>query len=393
MPRVRTQRKSSPAPRASRAFKFLVAMFVVLAVVGVASVRFLQTTRGGVFLVDHGVESAYARVQTDVGIALKRSLEASGLRRSIRVHDAGTPARWDIPCDESTDLLLVNVALTGAVRQAGARVRRAEETDGGLTLVFDVGTDTRDTHKITIRRLAPRVAAEALRAAPPLPRVAIVIDDFGYAKGGVPREILDLRMPLTISILPELRASQAVYAEARRAHRCVLLHLPMEPAEPAREDFDVVGAAMSDAEIRSLVGQYMESLPGVDGVNNHQGSLATTDRRVMGVVCDALEPYGVFFLDSLTSPKSVAYTTAKAAGMRAVSNSLFLDDATDRREDVEDRIRELIGLAKAHGSAIGIGHPHPWTLEALRASADAFERGGVELVTVCELVEGPRETP
>ncbi len=402
MPRTRSKRKrpSATAP-ASRAFKGLVAVLAILAVVGVASVRFLQTTRGGVFLVDHGVESAYPRIQTDIGIALKHSLEASGLRRRIRVHDAGgagKPVRWDIPCDESTDLLLVNVALTGAVRLAGARVRRAEQIDGGRTLVFNVGTNTRDTHRITIRRLAPHVAAEALRRAPPLPRVAIVIDDFGYTKGGVPAEIIALPMPLTVSILPELRASQAVYREARQAHRCVMLHLPMEPAEPAREDFEVVRTAMSDAEIRSLVGEYMESLPGVDGVNNHQGSLATTDARVMDAVCATLKPYGVFFLDSLTSPKSVAYNAAVAAGMRSASNSLFLDDATDRREDVEDRIRELIRLAKAHGSAIGIGHPHPWTLEALRESTGAFERAGVELVTVCELMDAspsatPQETP
>jgi polysaccharide deacetylase 2 family uncharacterized protein YibQ len=36
---------------------------------------------------------------------------------------------------------------------------------------------------------------------------------------------------------------------------------------------------MSDAEIVSLAGEYMESLAGVDGVNNHQGSRATTDVR------------------------------------------------------------------------------------------------------------------
>ncbi|HEX5132242.1 MAG TPA: divergent polysaccharide deacetylase family protein, partial [Candidatus Krumholzibacteria bacterium] len=113
------------------------------------------------------------------------------------------------------------------------------------------------------------------------------------------------------------------------------------------------------------------------------------DPRVMRAVCAALKPYGVFFLDSLTSPKSVAYTVAVESGLPAVSNTLFLDDATDRREDVEDRIHELVDRARRHGVAVGIGHPHPWTLEALSASIDFLDAANVELVTVCELVANP----
>ncbi len=398
MPRTRSKRKKSSASGTpSRAFKILIGLFVVVAVVGTATVRFLQTTRGGAFLVDHGVETAYPRVQSDIGIALKRALEASGLRKYIRVggdaahaHVANgehAAAIWDIPCDESTDLLLVNAALTEAVGHLGARVRHAEQIDHGRTLLFDVGTATRDTHRLTIRRLAPHVAAQALQSAPRLPRVAIVIDDFGYSAGGVPGEVIDLPMPLTVSILPELRFSQAVYTAARKRHRCVLLHLPMEATERYPEDIQPVTVQMSDAEIRSVVGEYIESLPRVDGVNNHQGSLATADTRVMRAVCAALKPYHVFFLDSLTSPKSVAYNVAVSEGMHAASNSLFLDDATEKSEVVEERIRELIRLAQKRGSAIGIGHPHPWTLEALRATADEFDRAGVELVTVCDLIE------
>jgi polysaccharide deacetylase 2 family uncharacterized protein YibQ len=49
-------------------------------------------------------------------------------------------------------------------------------------------------------------------------------------------------------------------------------------------------------------------------------------------------------------------------------------------------LRELVKMARIHGSAIGIGHPHPWTLEALRDNLEYLDTAGVELVTVCELV-------
>jgi uncharacterized protein len=122
------------------------------------------------------------------------------------------------------------------------------------------------------------------------------------------------------------------------------------------------------------------------------GSLATTDARVMRIVCKVLGDRHLFLLDSLTSPKSVAYNTAVSDGVPAASNSLFIDDSTERSEDVEARLRELMEIARVHGRAVGIGHPHPWTLEALRNSLDYLETSGVELVTVCDLVGKPVET-
>lgn len=375
--------------RAPRRVKFFVMLLVVLALGGGAAVRFLQTTRGGVFLVDRGIESALPRVEREIGITLKRSLEGVGLRRQLRVHKEADPAVWDIPCEDGTDLLLVNVALTEATRAVGGVVRSSEQTDGGHTLDFRVGTRTRSTHRLTIRRLAPEVIA-AQAKAPKTPKIVIVIDDLGYTGGGIAGEILDLDMPITVAILPELRHSKDVLARAKRRGRCVLLHLPLEANERYPEDLQPITIDMSDAEIVSLVGEYMESLPGVDGVNNHQGSRATADVRVMRAVCRALKDYGVFFLDSLTSPESVAYNVAVEAGFRAAKNTEFLDAATDRREDVDTRLRELVETARKRGYAIGIGHPHPWTFEALRDFPEFLLTTDVELVSLCDLIESEK---
>lgn len=386
----RTRNNSNRGERAPRRVKGVVGLLVILALAGLAGVKFLQTTRGAIFLVDHGVESALPRVQKEVGVTLKRSLVASGLRRHLRTQTGSGAIHWDLPCDERTDLLLINVALTEAARGIGAVVRTSEEIDNGRTLLFHVGTKTRDTHRLTIRRLAPDVLAK--QGPPPrTPRIAIVIDDLGYTDGGIAREMLELEMPVTISILPQLRHSADVLRLAKRSGRCVLLHLPMEAGKRYPEDLEPVTVDMSDAEIASLVGEYMESLPGVEGVNNHQGSRATADVRVMRAVCRALGDYDVFFLDSLTSPESVAYNVAIEAGLRAAANGGFIDDATDRRDDVETQLRALAETARKNGVAIGIGHPHPWTLEALRAFESYLLTTDIELVSLCDLIES--ETP
>src|SRR5262245_14389488 len=109
MPRRSGDSQDGRAPKRVRTF---VTLLVLLAVIGAGTTKFLKTTRGQVFLVDHGVESALPRVEQEIGATLKRSLEGLGLRRELRVRSESDPIHWDIPCDEDTDLLLINVALT-----------------------------------------------------------------------------------------------------------------------------------------------------------------------------------------------------------------------------------------------------------------------------------------
>jgi polysaccharide deacetylase 2 family uncharacterized protein YibQ len=288
-------------------------------------------------------------------------------------------------CDEKTDLLKVNLALTEAVQSAGLVVRRSEEFDKAHRLEFEVGTRTLDTHKVILHLASAQAIARAIPPREKLPSVAIVIDDFGYELGGTAREVIDLDIPLTVTILPTLSHSQDVFAYAKRKGRCILLHLPMESDRPEKLDIEQITVGMGDKEIANLVRTYIESLPEVDGVSNHQGSLATTDSRVMKAVMNELTGRNLLFLDSLTSPKSVAYNAAVESGLRAAKNTLFLDDATERRDDVAARLHELVAHARAHGSAVGIGHPHPWTLEAIRDNLDYLKDAGVKLVTVCDL--------
>src|SRR5262245_12002871 len=349
MPRRSQDSKNERVPKRVKGF---VAVLVVLAVAGGAAVKFLQTTRGAIFLSDHGIESVMPRVQREIGATLKRSLSASGLRKQLRAKPNTNPVEWDLPCDESTDLLMINVALTEATRKVGATVRNSEQTDNGRTLHFQVGTRSRETHHLTVRRVTRHVLASQARSN--APKVAIVIDDLGYTDGGIARDMVEMEMPVTVSILPKLRHSNEVLAMAKKYRRCILLHLPMEAQQRYPEDLEPVTVDMSDEEITSLVRDYLGSLPGVDGVNNHQGSRATADGRVMRAVCGELKGEDVFFLDSLTSPESVAYNAAVDAGLPAAINDEFIDDATQSRDDVDARLRELVETARKKGRAVGI---------------------------------------
>ena len=395
MPKKKTKRRrrAKPARKSPARVKALAVIMMVLLIGGIAGVKFFETARGRVLLLDNGIGDYYAQVQDDIDTAMRGALARYDLDRKIRQRTSVSNAEgrsiryrtWTVECGSGCDLISINLALTRAVRSTGAQVRRSREAPGGHRLTIDVGTRRYLTHSVVIRKRVRPVAA-ARPQQKPHPRIAVVIDDFGYSRSKVAADLLAMELPLSIAILPTLPQSQYALRRAKEEGKCVLLHLPMEAAEENGYDIAPIRPDMTDGEITALVNRYLDALPGIDGVNNHQGSLATEDRRVMELVLTAIGKRKLFFLDSLTSSKSVAYNTARGLGLRAARNTVFLDDDTEDTEVVEQRLRQLVAIAKKRGTAVGIGHPHRWTRDALESSMDYLHSAGVEIVFISELV-------
>jgi uncharacterized protein len=125
-------------------------------------------------------------------------------------------------------------------------------------------------------------------------------------------------------------------------------------------------------------------VPHAAGVNNHQGSLATSDPALMEALMPALRDRGLFFIDSRTTPATVAYATAQRFGVRSASRKVFLDD-TPTRAAILAQISQAATDAQRDGSAIAIGHPHPETIAALTDSLPRLESLGFRLVFASDL--------
>jgi polysaccharide deacetylase 2 family uncharacterized protein YibQ len=390
-PRKKKAKPKSKGQKPARFPRLLVAALLVVLVAGISAVKYFQTSGGRARLLDAGFHGYYAQVQADIGEALWEALGEFDLESNVderaavvRAHGRTIRYReWRIACDKSCNFVLINVALTRSIGRVGGTVRHSEETGEGNTFLFAVGSRKFDTHRLTFRRV-DRLAA---RRKEPRPKLALVIDDLGYSRNGVVKEILSIDLPLTIAILPSLPHSTFALELAQKKGKCAILHLPMEPDEQQDSDLTLVVGDMNDLAIERLVGRYIQSLPGIEGVNNHQGSRATADRRVMEIVLGVVKNYGLYFLDSLTSNKSVAYNTARDLGVMTARNNLFLDADTEDAEVVEQRIRQLVSTARQRGSAVGIGHPRRWTLEALKNSELFLKNTGVELVYLTDIVE------
>jgi uncharacterized protein len=151
----------------------------------------------------------------------------------------------------------------------------------------------------------------------------------------------------------------------------------------------VVLRSDSDDAIEHTVIQDLASVPGAVGVNNHMGSAATADPRVMRAVVRVLAQKGLFFLDSRTTEATVARRVADEAAVPAVSRRVFLD-AVPTASAIERAYRDLLVKARKDGSALAIGHPHPATLELLERELPRLRAEGVELVSVSRLAHAAR---
>jgi polysaccharide deacetylase 2 family uncharacterized protein YibQ len=219
-------------------------------------------------------------------------------------------------------------------------------------------------------------------------RIAIVLDDWGYGAGQIPF-LKKIKTPLTVAVLPNLPYSAAAAEEAHANGHAVILHFPMEPigsAEPREAATLLTG--MTDQEAVDFLEKSLASVPFARGVNNHQGSKATADLRLMTAVLKQIKRRGLFFLDSFVTDQSVCGQAAREARVRFVRRSVFLDNDPAASEILKSLSR-LAEIAAREGQAIGIGHDRPSTLKVLEAACPALRRAGYRLVYASDLAEVP----
>jgi polysaccharide deacetylase 2 family uncharacterized protein YibQ len=229
---------------------------------------------------------------------------------------------------------------------------------------------------------APESPAPAASSGP---KLALIIDDCGQWPE-IERGFIALPIPLTLSVLPDVRFNHAIEHAAAAAGKGIMLHLPMETMSGMNPGPGKVTTEMDDAAIATQVQHDLDDVDLATGVNNHEGSKATADARVMNDVATVLARDDRFFIDSMTSSKSVAEATARAHGVRVAARDVFLDNHADVAY-TEGQLRAAVAIAERTGSAIAIGHPRATTLEAVRALVPDLQAHGIDFVLVSSLVQ------
>ncbi len=186
-------------------------------------------------------------------------------------------------------------------------------------------------------------------------KICIVIDDAGnqYEKASL---FFESGLNITYALIPGLNASKQHYSTITSHGYDLILHIPMEPEKGrAFVEKEAVLTTMSDNEINILINRFFNEYPKALGANNHMGSKAVKDARVMNSAISVIKKRDLFWLDSLTSPGSVADEVASIQGVPYLSRDVFLDNENTEKY-INEAMVTLIKIAKRRGYAIGIGH-------------------------------------
>lgn len=219
------------------------------------------------------------------------------------------------------------------------------------------------------------------------PRIAIVIDDWGYTTRNLPlaRQIAS-RFPVTAAVMPRLPYSTKVAEELHSLGVEIILHLPMEPNELKNLEKNTIMTSWKPRKIQTVLDQDLSSVRYAKGINNHMGSKATADQETMNTVISYLDDKGLYFLDSFVSAESIGRELAKEHHVPSARRDVFLDNSDDPSA-IRNQLEKLKEKARDEGQAVGIGHDRPATLKVLLEEVPKIQSEGIDFVFVSQLLE------
>ena len=213
-----------------------------------------------------------------------------------------------------------------------------------------------------------------------VPVIAICIDDMGGDPVGTAKAMA-LPQDVTLSFLPYAAGTPALAQQSELLGHEVLAHIPMEPigpSDPGPKTLKIGGKDNSERLAWALA-----RVPGIVGINNHEGSKFSSDAASLVPVVQALAEKHLFFFDSRTIAGSQIVRVSHQHGVESAGRDVFLDNVLSDGA-IRFRLNELAEKAKKTGVAIAIGHPHGVTLRVL--AAWLAEDHGVRLVPVSEAI-------
>ena len=276
------------------------------------------------------------------------------------------------------------------LQNAKALVVKKEEQEDEEKKYFLWDIQRLETEKLAILfscKKEPPKMPEKLPVMKPTSKVALIMDDMGYSLDAI-YDILSLQEPITVAIIPFSPLSEQTAQIAHQSGLEILLHLPLESINDIEANNSIQGMIstdMSEQEIITTVERNLDQVPYISGVNNHMGSKVTPSETLMNIILQRLKQRDLFFVDSRTTGKSVAYDMALRLDIPTAQRHIFLDGELDE-DYIKEKLIELFSLAQRRGEAIGICHPLPETFKVLKAYFRLAEEYGVKPVFISELV-------
>jgi polysaccharide deacetylase 2 family uncharacterized protein YibQ len=214
-------------------------------------------------------------------------------------------------------------------------------------------------------------------------QLVIIIDDIGnnYEQGNA---MVELEGPLTLAFLPHTPYAKRLANKAYLHHKEIILHAPMENTAKAPLGPGALTQELTETELKRTLKKAIASIPHAQGINNHMGSALTQNTQAMKWVMETLKDEQLYFVDSLTSPKSVAYKLAQQQGLPSLRRHVFLDNDTSLAS-LNKQWEQALRISKQYGSAVLIAHPYTKSHNFLTQKIPALSEQNIQLIPASQL--------
>jgi polysaccharide deacetylase 2 family uncharacterized protein YibQ len=215
-------------------------------------------------------------------------------------------------------------------------------------------------------------------------QLVIIIDDIGnnYVQGNA---MVELEGPLTLAFLPHTPYAKRLANKAYLLEKEIILHAPMENTIKAALGPGALTQALTETELKQTLKKAIASIPHAQGINNHMGSALTQNKQAMTWVMETLQEEQLYFIDSLTSPNSIAYQQAIKHQLPALRRHIFLDNDKSL-EALTRQWNKALRIANKTGRAILIGHPYTESHAFLAKQLPKLAAQSIELIPASQLL-------
>lgn len=326
---------------------------------------------------DKNDQSEYPQLE-ELRPVLQRVLESHGISYRERKVEDGRLTVWNVRVPADLPIPSLHLALKAGIGQTRAQIQsaRIEPLTGRVSL--EVGWKDSCCLLIHLSHVEDFRREEG--------DIALLIDDFGGRWDSLIEDFIVLGINLNASVIPGSRRSSKAVQALRKGGCEVILHLPMEPENAAFHDNGyMIRAGMDQQEVQSVIQKSMDQLEYVVGINNHMGSKVTADYDLMVTILKEFKKRELYFIDSRTTAKTVAYNVARELGVPVARRDVFID-VENSKESIRKSIWELAGKANKNKFSLGIGHCRPLTLEVLQEEIPKIIAKGYRFVFISDVI-------
>lgn len=218
-------------------------------------------------------------------------------------------------------------------------------------------------------------------------KLCIIIDDFGYSENDLHMDFLTLPNDFSMSIIPGYDYSEDIAHMAFKYGFETLIHMPMEAYDKNRnkENKYILTSSLNYEQVNEKINNAFIEIPFAGGINNHQGSKATSNINLMTYIAKSLKKIDKFFIDSYTTVNSKAFMIMRQNGVKTEVRQVFLDNFDDP-DSIRLNLKKLVDLSREMDVAIGIGHVKKHTYDILKDEIPRLKKLGYKFVNAADIV-------